>query len=463
MSDTTRTIADADLQDLRTSFLGEISTADAPGYDEARAVWNACIDRKPAVIVRPKTTDDVTAAVRFAKQQGLTIAVRGGGHSAPGFSSCDGGMVIDLRAIADVAADPATKTVRVGGGALLGDVDIAAQAHGMAVPVGVVGHTGVGGLTLGGGLGRLHRKYGLTIDNLISCEMVTADGRVVRASEDENPELFWGLRGAGANFGIVTSFEFRMHEIGTMIHSAMQMYTMENAAEAITGFSEWFMSAPDEVMGAAMLTRIPPGGPFPEQLVGKQVLMAPGMYLGDASEVEAALAPMATFSTPMFAGFMQMPYLALQTMADEFYAWGKRYYIKGAYLQQPTREVAEILVNAYLASPGEHCEVQLLPMGGAIAKVAEDATAFSGRRAPFFVGIDAQWTDPSEDALYMGWARETFEALRPHFAPGNYVNAAEAADDIRAVYGDAKYERLVALKREWDPENVFRINANIKP
>jgi hypothetical protein len=456
----TRALASATLASFREGFGGEIVLPGDEGYDAARVVWNAAVDRRPAIVVRPTGVPDVTAAVRFARDHDLVIAVRGGGHSVGGFSTCDDGMVLDLSAMRGVHVDPEGRTARVNGGSLLGDLDREAQAFGLACPVGVVSHTGVGGLTLGGGMGRLQRKHGFTIDNLLSVDLLTADGRLVHASEEENPDLFWGIRGAGANFGVVTSFEFRLHPIGPQMVHGWTVHPIDRAHELGALFREFSRSAPAEVFSSFALALGGPDDPWP---AGQPVVVLGGAHCGPADAAERELRPLRD-GQPLQDTIETKTYLDMQGAGDETFAWGKRFYMKGGFLDELTDEFLDVAVDHMGRAPGE-VSVGLWAQGGGIARVSDDATAFSGRSAAFWLGVESTWEDPSKDDEYVSWSREAWDALKPFTTAGTYVNdLVESSEELaRAAYGDAKYERLVELKRAYDPDNVFRLNQNVKP
>jgi hypothetical protein len=445
---------------FREGFGGEIVLPGDDGYDGARIVWNAAVDRHPAVVVRPTGVVDVTAAVRFARDHHLVIAVRGGGHSVGGFSTCDDGMVLDLSTMRGVRVDPEGRTARVNGGSLLGDLDREAQAFGLACPVGVVSHTGVGGLTLGGGMGRLQRKHGFTIDNLLAVDVLTADGRLVHASEDENADLFWGMRGAGPNFGVVTSFEFRLHPIGPQVVQGWAAYPIDRAHDLGTMFRDFARSAPDEVFSSFALAVGGPDDPWP---AGQPAVVLGGAHCGSAEAAERDLRPLRD-GQPLQDSIESKTYLAMQGAGDETFAWGKRFYMKGGFLDDLSDGFLDVALEHMSRAPGE-VNVGLWAQGGAITRVADDATAFTGRSAAYWLGVESVWEDPSRDGEFMAWCREAWEALRPFTTAGTYVNdLVEASEELaRAAYGDAKYERLVELKRAYDPDNVFRLNQNVKP
>jgi FAD/FMN-containing dehydrogenase len=458
VGEATKGVGMAALASFSEAFEGEIILPGSAGYDAARIVWNGMIDRRPAVVARAAGVEDVRRTVRFAREQDLPIAVRCGGHSLAGFSTCDDGVVLDLSLMRDVYVDPARRTARVAGGTLLSQLDAAAQAHGLVCPVGVVGHTGVAGLTLGGGMGRLQRHFGFSIDNLRSVELVTADDRVLTVSEDEEPDLFWGIRGAGPNFGVVTSFEFDLHELGPVVTQGFVDYPAERGHEIAARVREYLDTAPDEVMVSfGMTTGTEEDG---EDLVGRPVIYVGATHCGRVDDAEEALRPLRDLG-PVADTFRQVPYLELQTSGDDDMAWGKRFYMKGGFLA----ELSDGFIDAAMAHTTPRGAVTLWAQGGAISRIPEDTMAFTGREAPFWLGVEADWDDAADDDELIEWGRTTMAAMEPFTAAGHYVNDVieTGRDIVRGVYGDAKYERLVGLKRAFDPDNVFRLNQNIEP
>jgi FAD binding domain-containing protein/berberine-like enzyme len=452
------------VEKLRKDFRGQLIQPGDRGYESSRVVWNAIADRFPAIIARCTRVEDVTAAVRFARQHDLVIAVRGGGHSVAGFSTCDGGIVVDLSGMRAVQIDPAKRTARVQGGALLEQLDRAAQEYGLACPVGVVGHTGVGGLTLGGGMGRLERKHGYTIDNLLSVDLVTADAVARHVSDQDDPELFWGLRGAGANFGIATEFEFRLHPIGPNVTTAVVVFPIERARDAAALYRDLSLSAPDHMHLGLNFATAPGGRAATPGLRGRPTVAVGATHFGDQKNAESDLAKLRGQIEPLAQTFTQTTYLALQKMSDEEMAWGKRFYMKGAFLDQLSDAAVDRMAEQVSAAPGE-CSIGLWAQGGATADVAEDAMAFTGRGAAHWLGAEAFWAEKDKDADHVAWGRAAMAAIKPFTRAGHYVNdIVEQGDEIvRSIYGDAKYERLRALKRTYDPDNVFRLNQNIRP
>lgn len=449
------------LERLRENFAGRLVAAGDDGYDEARRVWNATADRCPALVARCSTPADAAAALRFARDEDAVVAVRGG-HSYPGFSTCDDGVVIDLGAMQQVTVEPDRRVATVQAGALLKDLDTATQHYDLVCPNGAVSHTGVAGLTLGGGLGRIMRRFGLTIDNLIDVELVSADGHHVRASDDEHSELFWALRGAGANFGIATSFRFRLHPAGPDVVAGAAVWPAEQAQEVAETFRQWSVSAPDDLTAAFSVFMA--GADFGAELAGRPIVVIAAAHLGDDSAVARDLAPVRALG-PVLDTFARLPYLDMQTASDEYYAWGRRNYWKGMLPTDLAPETITMLVDRVDAAPSEHCGFGMITMGGAVARIPDEATAFSGRGAHWWLTAEALWDDAPVDDVHFAWGRESFDQLSRVALKANYVNDLGAPDeqDLHDVYGSARYDRLVALKRIWDPDNVFRLNQNIRP
>jgi FAD/FMN-containing dehydrogenase len=447
-------------------FTGDIVLPGDAEYDSARVVWNGMVDRRPAVVLRPTSAADVIAAVRFAREQDLVIAVRGGGHSISGQSTCDDGAVIDLSQMRGVRVDPERRTARANGGAHLRELDNEAQAFGLVCPVGVVSHTGVGGLTLGGGMGRLQRKFGLTIDNLLSVEVATADGRLVRASEKENADLFWGLRGAGANFGIATSFEFRLHPLDPLITFGLLIHPVDRVGELASLLRETLEAGPDELWIGVNIGRAVPAEDFPPEVAGRPAAFVSAFHCGSVEQAERDLAGLRAFGPPLVDSIETRRYLEVQQQNDEALAWGHRFYMKSAFLPALTGEVVTTCADYVAQAPdGADGVISIWPCGRAIAEVAEEDTAFTGRTAAFWIAAEILWEDASLDERCREWSRAVMAEVAPFASQGRYVNdVVESGEDVaRSVYGDRKYERLVALKRAWDPDNVFRLNQNVRP
>ena len=449
---------------LRETFAGDVITPGVDGYDHARRVWNAVFDRRPAILLRPTGVEDVATAIRFGRERDLEIAVRSGGHSASGHSTSEGGLVIDLSRLRGVTVDPRRRIARANGGALLGELDVAAQAHGLVCPVGVIGHTGVGGLTLGGGVGRLQRHFGLTIDNLRAVELVTADGRTVRASESEEPDLFWGIRGAGANFGVVTAFEFGLREFGPLLHRGMRIYPASKVHEVWSVVRDYASVAPDEVALIVAIGRAEPEADYPASIAGEPVVIVAYNHSGSATAVERDVAPLGSGPEPVSATDGSQPYLEVQTAHDLVMGWGHRSYIMGAYANDVRPGTLDALVEHAAGAPGGS-SFSITVQGGAIGRVPDDAMAYTGRDARFDVSADTEWDDPALDGTYRDWVRRAMAIVDPDTVPGRYINeiAESGPEESRISYGDAKLARLARLKRAWDPDNVLHLNHNIEP
>jgi FAD/FMN-containing dehydrogenase len=464
MVQTHRGLTEAQLGQLGRSFAGDIITPGDGAYDQARRLWNAIHDLRPAAIVRPRTTAEVATAIRFGRDHGLELAVRSGGHSAAGHSSCDGGLVVDLSAMRGVTVDPERRTARANGGALLGELDVAAQAHGLVCPIGVIGHTGVAGLTLGGGVGRLQRNFGLTIDNLLAVELVTADGRVVRASETEEPELFWGIRGAGWNYGIVTGFEFRLHPFAGVLHRGVRIYPPNQAHEAWSVFRDYAPDAPDAVSLIFSIARAEPAADYPASVAGGPIALIAFNHSGAADAVESDTAGLRRGPEPVSATLESQPYLEVQTAHDLALGWGSRSFIKGLMADDMSSRALDDLVGLAATGPAG-ASFSATAQGGAIARVPEETTAFAGRAARFDLSADSNWEDKADDDANRDWIRRAMAIVEPDAVPGRYANENSdvGPDETRAIYTDAKLGRLAALKRTWDPDNVFHLNHNVAP
>jgi FAD/FMN-containing dehydrogenase len=440
-----------------------LSPGDA-GYDDARRLWNAAIDRRPALIVRARNAADVTFGVRHARELDLELAVRGGGHSSAGHSVTEGGVMIDLSLMKRVAVDPAARTVRVDPGVLLGELDRATQEHGLAVPAGTVSHTGVAGLTLGGGIGWLMRKHGLTIDNLLEVELVTAEGEIVRASVNEEPELFWGIRGAGANFGVVTEFVFRAHPVGPLVAAGPRLYPLEEAVDVLARLRAAQDDLHPELGLSAVLLTVPPAPTFPPELHGRKMLAIVSVWAGELDVADAAVAPLAELGEPVLDGFGPIPWVALQSMIDGTAPHGLHQRNSAEHLEALSDGAIDALVErfAHVSHPMTHVVLTLL--GGAVAEVAPEATAFPHRGGDWVSWMIAMWRPDEDAAPHVEWLSSLREALRPHAAGGVYVNALGEGpgESVRRAYGP-NWPRLVELKRQWDPDNAFRLNANIDP
>jgi FAD/FMN-containing dehydrogenase len=454
---------DVDVQPLRASVAGEVVVPGDAAYDQARKVWNGMIDRYPAAVVRCAQTSDVVAAVSFARERGLLLAVRCGSHSTPGYSTCDGGLVIDLRAMNAVEVDPEARTARVQGGAIWAELDAAAQQHGLAVTGGRVSDTGVGGLALGSGSGWLERMYGFTCESLISAEVVTADGRIVTASASENSDLFWGLRGGGGNFGVVTEFLFALHPVGPILAGGLLMWPRAQAPEVIRFYRDYIGQAPDKVGGGVALLTAPPEPFVPAELQGKPAVGIVYCYVGDVADGEVAAQPLRSFASPAVDLIQPMPYVALQSMLDGGMPTGVHEYFKIDWLSSLSDEAIDTVVRHADQLPAPFGQLILAPMGGAVRRSAEKDIALSVVDAPWLYFCLSMWMDPAEDERNTAWARGFAAAMR-EFAHGtafsNFIEPDEGGR-LRASYGEERYRRLVEVKRRWDPDNLFRLNQNI--
>jgi len=454
----------AALRELTGAFSGDLIQPGDGGYDEHRKVWNGSIDRHPALIARCAGTDDVIAAIRFARQTGLPLAVRGGGHSFPGHSVCDGGVVLDMGALTGVEVDPDAKTAKAQAGALLGQLDVATQAHGLAAPAGIVTHTGLAGLTLGGGIGWLMRKFGLTIDQLESVEMVTAEGEVVHASDDENADLFWGLRGGGGNFGVVTEFEFNLNPLGPQVMAGPIFWRMEDSPKLLRFYRDWIAEAPDDLMTIIIHRKAPPLDFVPQELHGQLVVAVVSCYAGSVEDGERVLKPLKEFGSPVLDLCEPKPYLQHQAMFDPSFPHGRWYYMRACDVKELTDDVIDTTVEHSMQIRSPLTAFPIWQMGGAVSRVADDATAFTSRGAGYTFNITAMTEGPDGFDEEREWSRDFWSALSPHHM-GVYVNflMEEGEERIREAYGAAKYDRLKALKRKYDPENLFRLNQNVRP
>jgi FAD/FMN-containing dehydrogenase len=452
------------LAELEGSFHGELIPATHPSYEDQRRIWNGSIDRHPALIARCTGVADVVAAVRFGRRTGIDVAVRGGGHSFPGFSVADGALLIDLGPMKGIRVDPEARTTRAQAGVLLGELDRETQQFGLSVPAGIVTHTGLAGLTLGGGIGWLMRKYGLTVDQLLSVDVVTADGELVTASAERNPDLFWGIRGGGGNFGVVTDFEFRLNPLGPEVVAGPIFWRMEDSPDVLRFYRDWLADAPDELM-TIVVHRKAPSLPFvPEELHGQPVVMVIPCYAGPVEDGERVVRPMKEFGSPVADLCERKPFLVHQAMFDPSFPHYRWYYFKSCDVSTLTDEIIDITVEHSLKIQSPFTSFPIWQMGGAVARFGEDDTAFSGRNAGFTYNIGACTEGPDGFEDEREWVRTFWSALEPYHM-GVYVNflGDEGQERVRESYGADKYARLQELKRRYDPENVFRINQNIPP
>ena len=460
----TTTARPALFDSLSAALRGPVIQPADEGYDGARAVYNAMIDRRPAAIAECSDVADVMTAVRFARENGLTVAVRGGGHNAGGLGVWDDALVIDLSAMRGVTVDPEAKTVRAEGGCVWGDVDHATHAFGLATPSGILSSTGVGGLSLGGGIGYLARRFGLTVDNLLAADVVLADGSFVTATADSHPDLFWALRGGGGNFGIVTSFLFRCHDVGDVVAGPI-LYDIADTSDVLRWYREVQPGLPEELSGWFALLTIPPAPPFPEELWLRKACAVVWCYTGPLDRADETMAPVREFGSPLLDGTQQVPFPALQSVFDALYPAGLQWYWRTDFF----REISDAAIATHQefgeALPTPHSTMHLYPIDGAAARVSSDATAFAYRDGGWsgvIVGVDP---DPANAGRIKDWAVRYSEALHPTSAGGGYVNfmmAEEGSDRVRASYGQ-NYDRLARIKGRYDPDNFFHVNQNIPP
>jgi FAD/FMN-containing dehydrogenase len=454
---------EAAIQELRGKFRGELITPDDAAYETARKVYNAMIDRRPALIARCADVADVVAGVNFAREKDILLAVRGGAHNGPGLGTCDGGLVLDLSRLRGIRVEQKTKTVRVEGGCLWGDVDHATHPFGLAVPSGFLSTTGVGGLTLGGGIGYLSRKYGLTIDNLLAVDVVLADGRLVTASAEENPDLYWAVRGGGGNFGVVTSFLFRASPIGT-VYGGPIFWPLDKGGELLRFWRDLILSAPEDLNGWFGFVTVPPVPMFPAEHQMKKMCVVTWCYTGDPAKADEVFKPIRAFSPPAmdFAG--PIPFPVLQSLFDALYPTGLQWYWKADFFQELNDKAIDLHLKYAERLPSPHSTMHLYPINGAAHRVGKNDTAFSFREANFaevIVGVDP---DPANNDRLVRWAKDYWLALHPFSSGGGYINMMmdEGEDSVKSSYRD-NYGRLAQVKRKYDPGNLFRINQNIKP
>ncbi len=461
---TNDTIPLEQIRTFKTALRGQLILPEEAGYDEARRVWNGMIDKRPRLVVRPLGVSDVIICVNFAREYHLPVAVRGGGHNVAGFGTCDGGIVIDFSKMKGVRVDPSAKTARAEPGATWREFDFETQALGLATTGGLVSSTGIAGFTLGGGIGWLVRKHGLAADNLISVDIVTADGKLRKASMEENPDLFWGVRGGGGNFGVIASFEYNLHPVGPIVLGGMMLFPEDRARDVLRGFSTISKSFPEELTTLAALITAPPLPFIPAEFHGKRCVAILACYLGSVGDGERFLRPLRELK-PIADVIGPMPYLALQTMLDESAPPGLQNYWKSTYLESLGDEAIDVLLSRFRDVPSHLSAIHMHHLGGAVRRVGEDATAFGDRDATFVVNIVSSWTDPNENDAQVAWTRKTFDALSEFSKGGAYINflGQEGGERVKAAYGPAKYGRLVELKRKYDPENLFHLNQNVKP
>ncbi|WP_292698436.1 FAD-binding oxidoreductase [Nostoc sp. NMS2] len=443
---------------------GHVVLPDDPSYDEVREIWNAMIDRRPAVIVQCAEADDIPHVIKFARENGLEISIRGAGHNIAGNAVCDNGVMIDLSTMTNVRIDAQKRRAYVEPGATLGNFDSSAQVHGLATPVGVNSTTGIAGLTLGGGFGWLTRKYGMTIDNLISAEVITADGNKIRTSENENADLFWAIRGGGGNFGIVTEFEFALHPVGPEILAGLIVFPFSQAKQVLTQYRQFAESAPEELNVWVVLRKAPPLPFLPENVHGKEVIVLSVFYVGDIVEGEKLIKPLRSFGDAYGEHIGVQPYVEWQQTFDPLLTRGARNYWKSHNFTELRDGVLDAIAEFAGKLPSPQCEIFIALIAGASNRVSATATAYYHRDAKFVLNVHGRWDDVAHDEICTAWAREFFQASAPYASAGGYVNfmTEEEGDRVAAAYG-SNYDRLVQIKKRYDPENIFHLNQNIKP
>lgn len=452
------------IAELQDGFNGALVLPGDAGYDAARRIWNAMIDRHPALIARCAAPSDVVRSVVFAREHGLPLAVRGGGHNIAGNAMCDDGLVVDLSRMRAPRIDVARRRITIEGGATLADLDAACQAHGLATPVGINSTTGIAGLTLGGGFGWLSRKFGMTIDNLESAQVVTATGQLLRADATEHPELFWALRGGGGNFGVVTDFEFRLHPVGPDLLSGLIVYPASEAKSVLEHYREFAEKAPDELSVWVIMRQAPPLPFLPESVHGKPIVALALLYAGDARQGEPLIQPLRNFGTPLGEQVGVQPYLAWQQAFDPLLTPGFRNYWKSHNFTKLQDGLFDVAIEHLGTLPSPQCEIFIGALGGATARPASDAMAYAHREVRFVMNVHGRWEHATDDGRCIGWARELFQASSPFASGGVYVNflSIDEGDRVPSAYGP-NYDRLVRVKRSYDPDNIFRLNQNIDP
>ena len=451
------------IETLKSKVKGQVVLPDDPNYNEVREIWNAMIDRKPAVIVQCAEADDVLHALSYARENGLEISIRGGGHNIAGSALCNNGVLIDFSHMKAIRVDAQKRRAYVEPGATLGDFDKAVQAHGLATPVGINSITGIAGLTLGGGLGWLNRKYGLTVDNLVSAEMITADGRKIRVSEDENTDLFWAIRGGGGNFGVVIRFEFKLHPVGPEIFAGLLVFPIDQAKQVLQKHREFVKTAPDELNIWVVIRKAPPLPFLPENVHGKEVVVLAIFYAGDVAEGEKLIDPLRSFGDPYGEHIGVQPYLQWQQAFDPLLMPGARNYWKSHNLTELSDGLLDSIIDFARKLPSPHCEIFLPLMSGAVNRVPSNAMAYGHRDVQFVLNVHGRWDEAAQDVTCISWAREFFNVSAPFASTGAYVNFMSGDEDgrVAAAYG-SNYDRLKQIKQKYDPENIFHNNQNIK-
>jgi FAD/FMN-containing dehydrogenase len=459
-------LAEDAVENLKGLIQGDVLLPSDDDYDQARKIWNGMIDKRPAFIVRCTGPADVIDVVKFAREHDLLVSVRGGGHNVSGKALCDDGMVIDLSKMKGIRVDLNSGTARAQAGVTLGELDRETQMFGLAVPAGIVTTTGIAGLTLGGGIGWISRKYGLSCDNLISVDLVTAEGEYLTVSKTEYEDLFWGLRGGGGNFGIVTSFEYKLQSIGPIVLGGMLLHPMEEAPEFLRFYRDFIVDAPDELTAAPILRLAPPAPFLPKEVHGKPVVGVIVLYAGPIEEAESLIAPLRQYGKPLVDGISPKPFRALQSLLDTSARPGLNYYLKSEFLPALTDDMIDTIVDHASRITSPQSVIAGFHLGGAVSRVDENATAYGHRDAVYSLVINCAWIDPAESEKHIQWTRAFWKALQPFSSGGAYVNFQsrdEGEDRVRATYGTTKFERLSSLKQKYDPLNFFRLNQNIKP
>jgi len=464
-SGTQKTLGESSIGTFKAGFSGKVLTAGDTGYDDARTIWNAMIDRHPALIAQALGADDVKRAVDFARENDLRLSIKGGGHNIAGNAVCDGGFMIDLSLMNSVEVDADKKRAKVGPGAKLSDFDREAQAFGLATPLGINSTTGVAGLTLGGGFGWLSRKYGMTVDNLLSADIVTADGRMVRASETENPDLFWGIRGGGGNFGIITNFEFKLYPVGPDVLTGLIVFPLAQAKDVLQKYREAVKTMPDDLNVWVVLRKAPPLPFLPEDAHGKEAVILAICYAGDPATGEKLIEPMKSFGTPFGQFIGVQPYANWQQAFDPLLTPGARNYWKSHNFAELKDEAIDLVIKYVSYLPSPHTEIFFGLIGGQASRVSPDATAYSQRDALWACNVHGRWETAEEDKKGIAWAREFFDAAAPYATGGVYVNfmPEDETGRVASAYKPEVWKRLADLKAKWDPTNLFRMNQNIAP
>lgn len=462
------TLDPAKIAAFKDNFRGQLIHPGDADYNQVRRVWNGMIDKHPALIARCSGVADVIAAVNFARENDLLVAVRGGGHNAAGNATCDGGLVIDMSPMKGIQVDPDRQTARAQGGVTWAELDRETQLFGLAAPGGVVSTTGIAGLTLGGGSGWLRRKHGLSCDNLLSVDVVTADGRFIKASETQNTDLFWAVRGGGGNFGVVTSFEYRLHPVGPEVMFLSVMYPADKANELLPIWRDFITTAPNAFSSNALFWTLPAAPILPPEIHNKRVFGITGLYTGDATEGQRLIQPLRELAEPILDLSGIMPYAVVQVLFDAFFPEGQQHYWKSLFLNDLDRQTVETLTNWSIERPSEQTLIDIWAMGGAVRDVPAEATAFGDRSAPFWLIFNTSWTDPQEADRNITWTRAFFQVMQAYSSGGTYLNFPGLMEDqdqqqmVQTSFG-ANYERLAAVKNRYDPTNLFRLNQNIKP